>query len=96
MNLTLFDLDGTLMDTAPDLAAAANAMRAEFGLAINDYVKRGKIEARVLISPASLREMLRRILCRMRAPVRTAVQSYRKARPLGDRAASATTSSVCG
>jgi phosphoglycolate phosphatase len=29
----LIDLDGTLMDTAPDLAAAANAMRADFGLA---------------------------------------------------------------
>ncbi|MFN9805802.1 MAG: phosphoglycolate phosphatase [Betaproteobacteria bacterium] len=28
----LIDLDGTLMDTAPDLAAAANAMRAEAGL----------------------------------------------------------------
>ncbi|MFN9212014.1 MAG: phosphoglycolate phosphatase [Betaproteobacteria bacterium] len=28
----LIDLDGTLMDTAPDLAAAANAMRADFGL----------------------------------------------------------------
>ena len=29
---TLIDLDGTLMDTAPDLAAAANRMRADFGL----------------------------------------------------------------
>jgi 2-phosphoglycolate phosphatase len=29
----LFDLDGTLADTAPDLAAAANAMRAARGLA---------------------------------------------------------------
>ncbi len=29
----LFDLDGTLVDTAPDLAAAANAMRTERGLA---------------------------------------------------------------
>jgi phosphoglycolate phosphatase len=29
----LLDLDGTLLDTAPDLAAAANAMRAELGLA---------------------------------------------------------------
>ncbi|GIL04163.1 MAG: phosphoglycolate phosphatase, bacterial [Betaproteobacteria bacterium] len=28
----LIDLDGTLMDTAPDLSAAANAMRADFGL----------------------------------------------------------------
>ncbi len=27
------DLDGTLLDTAPDLVAAANAMRAELGLA---------------------------------------------------------------
>lgn len=29
----LLDLDGTLLDTAPDLAAAANALRAERGLA---------------------------------------------------------------
>lgn len=28
----LIDLDGTLMDTAPDLADAANRMRAEYGL----------------------------------------------------------------
>jgi len=28
----LIDLDGTLLDTAPDLAAAANRMRADFGL----------------------------------------------------------------
>ncbi len=28
----LFDLDGTLADTAPDLAAAANAMRVSRGL----------------------------------------------------------------
>ena len=29
----LLDLDGTLLDTAPDLAAAANAMLADLGLA---------------------------------------------------------------
>ena len=28
----LIDLDGTLLDTAPDLAAAANATLAELGL----------------------------------------------------------------
>ena len=29
----LIDLDGTLLDTVPDLAAAVNAMRADFGRA---------------------------------------------------------------
>jgi len=34
----LFDLDGTLLDSAPDLAAAANAMLAELGLPARDPV----------------------------------------------------------
>ena len=29
--LIVFDLDGTLIDSAPDLAAAINAMLADFG-----------------------------------------------------------------
>ena len=33
MKAVLLDLDGTLLDTAPDIAAAANAMLAEQGLA---------------------------------------------------------------
>lgn len=33
MHLVLFDLDGTLLDTAPDLSAALNAQRAEYNLA---------------------------------------------------------------
>ncbi len=33
----LFDLDGTLADTAPDLAAAMNLLRAEAGLAPTPY-----------------------------------------------------------
>lgn len=43
----LIDLDGTLLDTAPDLAAAANAMLGELGLArvepgrVRDFVGRG-------------------------------------------------------
>ena len=32
MQLVLFDLDGTLIDSAPDLAAAANAMRIARGM----------------------------------------------------------------
>jgi len=47
MKAALIDLDGTLLDTAPDLAAAANAMLAELGLAtldpaaVRDYVGKG-------------------------------------------------------
>ena len=43
----LLDLDGTMLDTAPDLAAAANAMLAEQGLAplavgvVRDFIGRG-------------------------------------------------------
>lgn len=33
----LFDLDGTLLDTAPDFLLAANALRADFGLPAMDF-----------------------------------------------------------
>ena len=36
-SLLLFDLDGTLIDSAPDLAGAANDLRAEHGLAPLPY-----------------------------------------------------------
>ena len=47
LRAVLLDLDGTLLDTAPDLAAAANAMLAELGKArlaqetVRDFVGKG-------------------------------------------------------
>lgn len=47
MQAVLLDLDGTLLDTAPDIAAAANAMLAEQGLAplpaatVRDFIGSG-------------------------------------------------------
>jgi phosphoglycolate phosphatase len=37
LQAVLFDLDGTLVDSAPDLAGAANDLRAEHGQAALDY-----------------------------------------------------------
>ena len=39
MRAVLFDLDGTLIDSAPDLAAAADAMRVKRGLPSLDFAK---------------------------------------------------------
>ena len=47
LKAVLLDLDGTLLDTAPDIAAAANAMLAEHGLAplpavtVRDFIGSG-------------------------------------------------------
>ena len=47
LQAVLFDLDGTLIDTAPDMAAALNRLRREHGLeplpyaTLRPYVSRG-------------------------------------------------------
>ena len=61
-SVILFDLDGTLADTAPDLAAAINQMRALRNLAEQPYVSlrpfasagaRGLLQAGFGITPES-------------------------------------------
>ena len=60
----LFDLDGTLIDSAPDLARAANALRAQHGLPPLPYAQlrpmvgagaRGMIGLAFEVSPGELR-----------------------------------------
>ena len=60
MRAVLFDLDGTLIDSAPDLAGAADAMRVKRGLPSLDIAKyrplcgagaRGMLQVAFGISP---------------------------------------------
>jgi len=75
LRAVLIDLDGTLMDTAPDLAEAANRMRADFGLPplpawrVAQYVGKG---ADVLVHRSLTDQMRGEVTPERFAPARAA------------------------
>ena len=75
----LIDLDGTLMDTVPDLAEAANRMRADFGLPslpvsrVSEYVGKG---ADVLVHRSLTDRMDGEVVPERFAPARAAFMRH--------------------
>ena len=50
LDAVLFDLDGTLIDSAPDLAGACNEMRVERGLEYNPLSRRYRLSANTSVN----------------------------------------------
>ncbi|WP_128513849.1 phosphoglycolate phosphatase [Tabrizicola thermarum] len=88
MGAIVFDLDGTLVDSAPDIAAAANRMLADFGLAplpepqLRGFIGHGipslvgKVIAACGLDPALLPEMNARMVAQYAARPATLTRPY--------------------
>lgn len=76
LKAVLFDLDGTLLDTLPDLAGAANAMRREMGMDELEYALIGTFIGK------GVDNLVRRTLCASLSPTDLPEETFEQARAI--------------